>query len=95
MPQSYTSSSFYYSSSTNANEGTTTSGHRYSTTSHTEPDGTTTVLTAHQDLGEAPVIEERKYDRTGEEQLELELPGPGGTSAGGVKRITDLEEEDM
>lgn len=92
MSDSYTSSSYYYSSSSiNADEGTTTAtGHRYSTTSHTEPDGTTIVRTAHQDLGEAPVIEERRYDSTGQEQLAL--PGPAGSSAGGVRRITDLDE---
>ncbi|KAJ5737138.1 uncharacterized protein N7483_002263 [Penicillium malachiteum] len=92
MPESYTSSSYYYSSSTNTNEGTSTTGHRYSATSHTDPEGTTTVRTAHQDLGQPPVIEERRYDRTGEEQLELRAPG--GTSAGGVKRITELDSDD-
>lgn len=92
MSDSYTSSSYYYSSSSiNTDEGTTTAtGHRYSTTSHTEPDGTTIVRTAHQDLGEAPIIEERRYDSTGQEQLAL--PGPAGSSAGGVRRITDLDE---
>ncbi|KAJ5651881.1 hypothetical protein N7507_009307 [Penicillium longicatenatum] len=91
MSDSYTSSSYYYSSSINTDEGTTaTTGHRYSTTSHTDPDGTTTVRTAHQDLGEAPVVEERRYDSTGQE--ELALPGPPGSSAGGVRRITDLDE---
>lgn len=92
MPESYTSSSYSYSTSSNTTEGNTSTGHRFSTTSHTDPDGTTTVRTAHQDLGQPLVVEERRYDRTGEEQLELPGPG-GGTSAGGVKRITDLEEE--
>ncbi|KAJ5538660.1 hypothetical protein N7504_004185 [Penicillium tannophilum] len=93
MADSYTSSSYYYSSSssTSTGEGTATAtGHRYSTSSHTDPDGTTVVRTAHQDLGEAPVIEERRYDSTGQEQLAL--PGPAGSSAGGVRRITDLDE---
>ena len=90
MPDSQTSS-FYYSS-TNTSDGTTTTGHRYSTTSHTQPDGTTIVRTAHQDLGKPPVVEEHRYDYTGQEQLEL--PAPSGTLAGGIRRITDLDEED-
>ena len=92
MSDSYTSSSYYYSSTTNTSEGTTTSGHRYSTTSHTEPNGTTTVRTARQDLGQPAVVEEHRYDSTGQEQLDLPLSG--GTSAGGIRRITDLDEED-
>ncbi|KAJ5917874.1 hypothetical protein N7454_010249 [Penicillium verhagenii] len=94
MSDSYTRSSYYYSSSTSTDNGTTTAtGHRYSTTSHTEPDGTTTVRTAHQDLGEVPIIEERRYDSTGQEEVaELALPGPSGSSAGGIRRITDLDE---
>lgn len=71
----------------------TTTGHRYTTTSHTDPDGNTIVRTAHQDLGQPAIIEERRYDRTGQEQLLPATAAPGGTSAGGVKRITDLDEE--
>jgi hypothetical protein len=92
MSDTYTSSSYFYSSTTNTTDGTTTTGSRYITSSHTEPDGTTIVRTAHQDLGQPAVVEERRYDRTGQEQLAL--PGPAGTSAGGVKRITELEDED-
>lgn len=92
MPESYTSSSYYYNSTTSNSGDTTSSGHRYSTSSHTDPSGTTIVRTARQDLGQPAVIEERRYDRTGQE--ELALPGPEGTSAGGVRRITDLDEED-
>ncbi|KAJ5396924.1 hypothetical protein N7509_005037 [Penicillium cosmopolitanum] len=92
MSESYTSSTYYYNSTTSNSGDKTTSGHRYSTSSHTDPDGTTIVRTAHQDLGQPAVIEERRYDRTGQE--ELALPGPEGTSAGGVRRITDLDEED-
>lgn len=91
MSNTYTSSSYYYSSTTNTTDGTTTTGHRYTTTSHTEPDGTTTVRTARQDLGQPAIVEERRYDRTGQEQLVLE--GPGESSAGGVRRIIDLDEE--
>lgn len=91
MSDSYTSSSYYYSSTTNTTDGTTTTGRRYTTTSHTDPDGNTIVRTAHQDLGQPAIIEERRYDRTGQEEL---LPAAEGqTSAGGVKRITDLDEE--
>lgn len=93
MSDSHSSSSYYYSSSTSSNNGSTTTGHRHITTSHTHNDGTTVVRTATQDLGQPAVVEERRYDRTGQELLgikDLEL----GTSAGGVKRITDLDEED-
>ena len=49
------------------------------------------MRTAHQDLGQPAIIEERRYDRTGQEQL---LPaGAEGSHAGGVKRITDLDDE--
>ncbi|KAJ5780773.1 hypothetical protein N7457_005933 [Penicillium paradoxum] len=92
MSDSFTSSSYYYSSTTNGNEGRTTTGHRYSTTSQTEPDGTTIVRTAQQELGQPAVVEERRYDNTGQEQLGLP-DSAGGTSAGGVRRITDIEED--
>ncbi|KAJ5820018.1 hypothetical protein N7474_005609 [Penicillium riverlandense] len=92
MSDSYASSSYFYSSTTNTTNGANATGHRYTTSSHTEPDGTTVVRTAHQDLGQPVVVEERRYDRTGQEQLAL--PEPTGTSAGGVKRITDLDDED-
>ncbi|CAG8020429.1 unnamed protein product [Penicillium salamii] len=58
MSDSFTSSSYYYSSTTNGNDGKSTTGHRYSTTSHTQGDGTTIVRTAH----------------TGQEQLALPEP---------------------
>lgn len=92
MSDSFTSSSYCYSSTTNGSDGKTTTGHRYSTTSYTEPDGTTIVRTAQQDLGQPAVVEERRYDNTGQEQLGLPEPA-GGTSAGGVRRITELEDD--
>ncbi|KAJ5530867.1 hypothetical protein N7527_004260 [Penicillium freii] len=92
MSDSFTSSSYYYSSTTNGSDGKTTTGHRYSTTSYTEPDGTTIVRTAQQDLGQPAVVEERRYDNTGQEQLALPEPTVG-TSAGGVRRITELEDD--
>jgi hypothetical protein len=92
MSESYSRTSYYYNSTTSNSGDTTTSGHRSSTFSHTDHDGTTIVRTAWQDLGQPAVLEERRYDQTGQE--ELALPGSGGTSAGGVRRITDLDEED-
>ncbi|GFF32912.1 hypothetical protein IFM51744_01938 [Aspergillus udagawae] len=88
---SYTSSSYYYSSSTNTTNGNTTTGHRYTTTSHTDPSGNTVVRTAHQDLGQPAVIEERRYDRTGQEQQML--ASGSETLPGGVRRITELDDE--
>lgn len=88
MSDSYSASSYYYSSATSTTNGTETSGHRYTTTSHTDPAGNTVVRTAHQDLGEPAVIEERRYDRTGQELL----LGPGSSSAGGTRRIADLDD---
>ncbi|KAJ6178672.1 hypothetical protein N7519_009133 [Penicillium mononematosum] len=92
MSDSFTSSSYYYSSTTNGSDGKTTTGHRYSTTSYTEPDGTTVVRTAQQDLGQPAVVEERRYDNTGQELLALPEPA-GGTSAGGIRRITELDDD--
>jgi hypothetical protein len=96
MSDSYSSSSYYYSSTINRSDGATTTGHRHTTTSHTDKDGTTVVRSATQDLGQPAIVEERIYDRTGQEKLALGDSDPGtslGTSAGGVKRITDLDEE--
>lgn len=87
MSESYSSSSYYYSSSSSADDGTSSTGQRYATTSHTEPDGTTTVRTVRQDLGEPAIVEERRFDQTGR-QLTAD-----DTSAGGMRRITDLDEE--
>ena len=89
MSATYASSTYFYSSG----DGTPPTGYRYSTSSHTEADGTTIVRTARQELGQPTVFEERRYDSTGQEQLTLEEPG--GTSAGGVKRITDITDEEM
>lgn len=91
MSNSHSSSSYFYSSSSNTSDGEqSATGHRYSTTSHTDADGNTTVRTARQGLGQPAIVEQRHYDRTGQEHLEA--PGPEGTSAGGVRRITDLDE---
>jgi len=77
------SSSYYYSSASSTTKGTETSGHRYTTASRTDPDGNTVVRTAHQDLGEPAVVEERHYDRTGQELLSDVQTGETG-------RITDV-----
>ncbi|KAF9894520.1 hypothetical protein FE257_006404 [Aspergillus nanangensis] len=86
--QGNSSSSYFYSSSTSATDGTTRSGHRYTTSARTAPDGETTVRTTHQDLGEPPVVEEYRYDGRGQDLLP-----ESGTSAGGVRRITEVDEE--
>ena len=93
MSDSFISSTYYYSSTTNGTDGRTTTGHRYSTTSYTEPDGTTVVRTAQQDLGQPAVVEERRYDNTGQEQLALPELAGSGSSAGGIRRITELEDD--
>jgi hypothetical protein len=90
-----TSSSYYYSSATSTTTGTETTGHRYTTTSHTDPSGNTIVRTAHQDLGEPAVIEERRYDRTGQELVSAR-PGTGsGISGEGSSRrvVEDLSSD--
>lgn len=92
MSDTYSSSSYYYSSATSTTSGTQTTGHRFTTTSHTDPEGNTVVRTAHQDLGEPAIIEEHRYDRTGRELL-LGTAASGfgtATTAGGTRRIEDL-----
>lgn len=81
------STSYFYSSTTNTTDAGTTTGHRYSTASTTDVDGLTIVRTAHQDFGQPVVIEERRYDRSGQEQLPLP------PIANETQRITDLDEE--
>ncbi|KAL5360237.1 hypothetical protein BJX96DRAFT_69275 [Aspergillus floccosus] len=83
---SSSSSSYYYSSSSSASDGENTSGHRYTASSQTNPDGSAYFREAHQDLGEPPVVEEHYYDPAGQERLPE-------SSAGGVRRIVDVEDE--
>ncbi|KAJ9308670.1 hypothetical protein DTO217A2_1912 [Paecilomyces variotii] len=90
MTDTYSSSSYFYSSATNTSDGSSTTGHRYTTSSHTDPNGNTIVRTAHQDLGAPAIIEERRYDRTGQ-QLLLDT---GTGVAGGTRRIEDLGSYD-
>lgn len=88
MSESYSSSSsYFYSSSSSVDDGTTATGQRYATYSQTEPDGTTTVRTYRQDLGEPAIVDEKRYDQTGRQLTASD------SSAGGVRRITDLDEE--
>ena len=87
MSNSFSTSSYSYSSSTSTTNGTSTSGHRSTTSSHTDPSGFTTVHTAHQNLGEPPVIDQRRYDRSGKE--EALIGGPNDR-----ERITELGEGD-
>ncbi|PYH97115.1 hypothetical protein BO71DRAFT_407278 [Aspergillus ellipticus CBS 707.79] len=78
--------------SVNGNDNSKQSGHRYATTSQTDPSGHTTVRSGYQNLGEQPVLEERRFDSRGTEQA---LPAGGDASmAGGTRRITDLDDED-
>ncbi|KAB8206252.1 hypothetical protein P875_00042603 [Aspergillus parasiticus SU-1] len=89
MSASYSSSSsYFYSSSSSTDDGTTATGQRYATVSQTEPDGTTTVRTYRQDLGEPAIVDEERYDQSGQ------LLTAGNSSAGGTRRITDLDEEE-
>lgn len=91
MPDSYNSSSYYYSSATSTTNGTETSGHRYTTSSHTDLAGNTIVRTAHQDLGAPAVIEERHYDRTGQELLPSNDENWG---EGRRRRIADITDDE-
>jgi hypothetical protein len=91
MPDSYNSSSYYYSSATSTTNGTETSGHRYTTSSHTDQSGNTIVRTAHQDLGAPAVIEERHYDRTGQELLPSSSDQEWGA---GRRRIVDITDDE-
>ncbi|OJI82012.1 hypothetical protein ASPTUDRAFT_31842 [Aspergillus tubingensis CBS 134.48] len=91
------SSSAYssYSSSTsnnNNNPRTESTGHRYATTSHTDPTGATTVRTGYQNLGEEPVFEERRFDSAGREAALLDTQGGMG-AAWGTRAIRELDED--
>ncbi|GAQ39355.1 hypothetical protein AtubIFM55763_000136 [Aspergillus tubingensis] len=91
------SSSAYssYSSSTsndNNNPRTESTGHRYATTSHTDPTGATTVRTGYQNLGQEPVFEERRFDSAGREAALLDTQGGMG-AAGGTRAIRELDED--
>lgn len=94
------SSSAYssYSSSTsnddnnNNNPRTESTGHRYATTSHTDPTGATTVRTGYQNLGQEPVFEERRFDSAGREGVLLDTQGGMG-AAGGTRAIRELDED--
>lgn len=88
----YTSSSTFYSSSSSTSDGQThqtQSGQRYSTNSHTEPDGTTTVRTLRQDMGQPVIVEERRFDENGRELAAL----PDSRSEG-MRRIEDLDAQE-
>ncbi|KAL4925710.1 uncharacterized protein BDV17DRAFT_271157 [Aspergillus undulatus] len=90
MPtSSSTSTSFYSSSSTSSNGHEYSTGHRYQTVSHTDPDGTTTVRTIMQDMGQPVIVEEHRYDQTGRELAAL----PDAKSEG-VRRIEDVGDLD-
>lgn len=85
----FTSSSYSYSSSSSSNNNGQHSGVRHSTSSHTDPSGTT-VRTSSQNLGEPTIEETRHYDTQGRELL----GAPQGLS-GNQRRIQDIEVEDV
>ena len=100
----YTSTSYTYSSTTNLSDAGAPVGHRFSTASTTDKAGNTVVRTARQDMGRPVTIEERRYDRSGQEEV---LPpssapatpiegvnGSGGGGGGGVRRITELDDDE-
>lgn len=98
----FTSTSFSYTSTTNTSDSGTTTGRRFSTASTTDKDGLTIIRTAQQDLGQPAIIEERRYDKSGQEQLlpaPLEmaaLPSPGAgvdeLGEGELQRVTEVNE---
>ncbi|PWY90927.1 hypothetical protein BO70DRAFT_358397 [Aspergillus heteromorphus CBS 117.55] len=94
----YTSTSSNFSlgsGSGNGNDSPRVTGHRCAKTSQTDPSGYTTVRSGYQNLGEDPVLEERRYDSRGREQALPAPVAPGGDSmAGGTRRIQDLEDEE-
>lgn len=101
----YTSTSYTYSSTTNLSDAGGPVGHRFSTASTTDKAGNTIVRTARQDMGRPVAIEERRYDRSGQEEVlppssapETPIEGVNGGSGddgGGVRRITELNDDEM
>ncbi|KAL4808779.1 hypothetical protein BDV18DRAFT_157717 [Aspergillus unguis] len=86
---SATSTSFSSSSSSNINGQQQSTGHRYTTNTLTSPDGTTTVRTIRQDMGQPVIVEEHRYDESGRELAAL----PDAQTQG-MRRIEDLDEKD-
>lgn len=101
----YTSTSYTYSSTTNLSDAGDPVGHRFSTASTTDKAGNTIVRTARQDMGRPVTIEERRYDRSGQEEVlppsstpEIPIEGVNGggvDGGGGVRRITELDADEM
>ncbi|KAL4739826.1 hypothetical protein BDV11DRAFT_169738 [Aspergillus similis] len=92
---SSTSTSFFSSSSSSVSRDGQQpeehhSAHRYSTQTQTSPDGTTTVRTIRQDLGQPVVVEEHRYDKDGRELAAL----PDAQSDG-MRRIEDVGDEEF
>ncbi|RAL10277.1 uncharacterized protein BO97DRAFT_406997 [Aspergillus homomorphus CBS 101889] len=94
----FESSSYSSSSSSSSNDGqqheqqqpqVQESGHRAAFASHTDPEGNTTVHTGHQNLGEDPVLKEKRFSTSGRER---EMMLAAGTPMGGVNRLQDLNE---
>ncbi|KAL5003663.1 hypothetical protein BDV10DRAFT_180195 [Aspergillus recurvatus] len=90
---SSTSTSFFSSSSSSVSRDGQQpeehhSAHRYSTQTQTSPDGTTTVRTIRQDLGQPVIVEEHRYDQDGRELAAL----PDAKSDG-MRRIEEVGDE--
>ncbi|EED20390.1 conserved hypothetical protein [Talaromyces stipitatus ATCC 10500] len=99
MSDDNTTTSYYYSSAKTTTTGKETTGHRYTTASHTDPSGNTVVRTAHQDLGEPATYEERCFDRTGQELVSSKSgtgAGIDSSGGGGSRRIIqDMTDQDF
>ncbi|KAL4746004.1 hypothetical protein BDW72DRAFT_42937 [Aspergillus terricola var. indicus] len=92
---SSTSTSFFSSSSSSVSRDGQQpeehhSAHRYSTQTQTSPDGTTTVRTIRQDLGQPVIVEEHRYNKDGRELAAL----PDAQSDG-MRRIEDVGDEEF
>lgn len=92
MSSSKTSASFSFSSSssssaTSNNGQTQTTGHRSVHQSHTSPDGTRTVQSTTQKIGEPAVRQTQTYDASGREL--------SGSGSGSSRRVQDVSDEEQ
>ncbi|KAL4980456.1 hypothetical protein BDW66DRAFT_125241 [Aspergillus desertorum] len=90
-----TSASFFSSSSSSVSRDGQQpeehySAHQYSTQTQISPDGTTTVRTIRQDLGQPVIVEEHRYDQDGRELAAL----PDAKSEG-MRRIEEVGDEEF
>lgn len=90
MSYSYSSSSTSYTSSSTSN-GDRVSGTRTGQATYTDSSGQTHVKTAHQNLGEAPQIQQASYDAqgrqlVGEDNERTRIEDAGGSAEGAAGR---------